>query len=264
MRTLVLYLNELSCGFEGLDRDNIRTHVVNTIATVRAVAIHREDTVLRMHCRLAELTLGAEHTTLGAILGGPNDLFTRLKGLLDRAPCGPVTRLDQEIRYGQRVPIGMTWADIDGSFVFGFGHCAPWTDEAIQCQRHVLDRSSNVVITATQVCNLATTAHADAWQQRIQDFGKDAAKSSLLYEGTGFFMRMHLHDHDPAHVHIYPRRGDTGDRIARVRIDNCDKLDGSLSSAMDHEITNVITSHRTALLEGWRLIQQGRLPLRLD
>jgi O-glycosyl hydrolase len=157
----------------------------------------------------------------------------------------------------------MTWADIDGSFVFSFGHCTPWTDQAIPCQRHVLEPSSNVIITPAQVCNLSTTVHAAAWQQRIQDFGKDAAKSSLLYEGTGFFMRMHLHDHDPAHVHIYPRRGDTGDRIARVRIDNCDKLDGSLSSAMDHDITDVITRHRKTLLEGWESIKAGKLPLKL-
>ena len=70
MRTLVLYLNELSCAFDGLSRDNIRAHVINTIATIRAIAKHREDTNLRMQCRLADLTLGADHSTLGAILGG--------------------------------------------------------------------------------------------------------------------------------------------------------------------------------------------------
>ena len=92
----------------------------------------------------------------------------------------------------------------------------------------------------------------------------DSARSSILYEGRGFFMRMHFHDHEPPHVHIYPRRGDTANRIARVRVDNDDVLDGTLTSKMADEIYSVISRNRSALLESWTNIKAGRLPVLLD
>jgi hypothetical protein len=218
MRTLVIYLNELSCYFEGHSHDSIRTHVINTIATVRKVSEKRGDTILRMNCRLADLTLGTEHLPLAAILPGPNDRFTQFKRLLDKSPCGPITNLDSEVRYGEQIPIGMTWADQDGTFVFSFGYSEPWSGQAISCQRNSLDESGEITVTSIAIGNLAIPAHVDVWKNRLQDYGNDPAKSSLLYEGTGFVMRMHLHDHDPPHIHIYPRRSDTCDRIARVNI----------------------------------------------
>jgi hypothetical protein len=161
------------------------------------------------------------------------------------------------------MPIGLSCADKDGTFVSSFGYSELWSGQAISCQRHSLDESGKITVTSIAVDNLAIPAHVDVWKKRIQDYGNDPAKSSLLYEGTGFVMRMHLHDHEPPHLHIYPRRGDTGDRIARVCIDNCDLLDGSLSSAMDHEITDVITRNRKTLLDGWHAIKTGKLPLKL-
>jgi hypothetical protein len=112
----------------------------------------------------------------------------------------------------------MTWADQDGTFVFSFGYSEPWSGQAISCQRNSLDESGEITVTSIAIGNLAIPAHVDVWKNRLQDYGNDPAKSSLLYEGTGFVMRMHLHDHDPPHIHIYPRRSDTCDRIARVNI----------------------------------------------
>jgi hypothetical protein len=263
MRALVLYLNELSCACDGLVRDSMARHLNATIAAVNAVATQRNDTIVRMHCRLAELTLGAEHLSLGAVLADTNGRFAQFKRLLDKAPCGPVAPLPREIRYAGQCPIGLTWADLDESFVFSLGHSAPWSGQAIPCERHTMDEAANITVTAVDVCNLATTAHTAHWQQRIDDYGKDAARSSIIYEGRGFFMRMLFPDHIPPHVHIYPRRSDTADRIARVRIDNGDKMDGALSSAMDHEITDFITRNRAALLESWDRVQAGRLPLNM-
>src|SRR5256885_9302103 len=99
MRTLVLYLNELSCACDGLSRDEMRLHLERTIAAVNMVATQREDTMLRMHCRLADLTFGTEHLPIGAILLGTNDRFAQFKRLLDKAPSGPVAALKREIRY---------------------------------------------------------------------------------------------------------------------------------------------------------------------
>jgi hypothetical protein len=116
----------------------------------------REDAILRMHCRLADFVLGPEHLPLVAILPGPNDRFTQFKRLLDKAPCGSIANLDSEVRCGQHIAIGLNWADRDGSFVFSFGHSETWSDQAILCQRHVLDASANITVTAIEVSNLAT------------------------------------------------------------------------------------------------------------
>ena len=234
------------------------------IAGVVAVARQRDDTILRMHCNLGDLTFGNEHLSLGAILPETNGRFAQFKRLLDKTPCGPVATLTREIRYGGGTPIGLTWADLDESFVFSLGYCSPWSDPAIPCERHEMDERLNINIVKVSVCNVATILHAEHWQERVRDYGYSPASSSMVYHGNGFYMRMHFHDHDPAHVHIYPRHGDTRNRIARVRIDNCDTLDGSLSSAMDHEITEFITQNRQTLLDNWERIKTGRSPERIE
>jgi len=160
MRTLVIYLNELSCACNGLSREAIRPHLVTTIATLRRVAEHREDAVFRLHCRLADLTFGDEHLPLAAILPEPNERFTQFKSLLDRAPCGPVTPLTTEIRYAGSSPIGLTWADAEDSFVFSLGHRSPWSGRAIPCERHTMDEAANITHREVDVRNLANTAHA--------------------------------------------------------------------------------------------------------
>ena len=230
---------------------------------INQVADQREDLTLRMHCRLADLSFGNEHLPIGAILQEANGRFAQFKRLLDRAPCGPVAALTTEIRYGGQTPIGLTWADLEDSLVFSLGHCAPWSERTIECERHTLSGSCEISVAAASIGNLATSAHVGHWQERIQNYGRDAARSSILYQGNGFWMRMHFHDHPPPHVHIYPRRSDTRDRIARVRVDNGDLMDGSLSSAMDHEISDIITRHRNTLLESWDNIRAGHLPLEI-
>jgi hypothetical protein len=264
MRSLVLYLNELSCACTDVPRDEITRHLGNAIAAVSAVATQRGDAIVRMHCRLADLTFGNERLPVGAIFAQINGRLAQLKRLLDKAPCGPVASLAREICCEDHVSIGLTWAERDESFVFSLGHCLPWSGHEISCKRSTIDESTEVSVADVSVCNLATIEHVSHWRNRIRDYGYDPAKSSLLFRGNGFVMRMHLHDHDPAHVHIYPRASDTHELLARVRIDNCDLMDGSLSSAMYHQIREVITNNRQTLLEGWEAIKQGRLPNSLD
>jgi hypothetical protein len=50
----------------------------------------------------------------------------------------------------------------------------------------------------------------------------------------------------------------TRDRIARVRVDNGDQMDGALPSAMDHEIADFITRNRALPVENWDRIRSGR------
>jgi len=257
----VLYLNELSCACEGLAREEIASHLENMIDAVRKVTLLRGDAIMKMHCKLRELTLGNECLSLGSVLPGTNGRLSRLKRMLDRAPCGPVLSCMREVRFNGQNAIGLSWADLSDSFVVSVGCHPHWSAEAISCERCLMDDSANISIMSIEVRNLSRVSHVDFWRQSIHGYGKEIASSSILYEGTRFTMRMHFHDHPPAHVHIYARRGDTHELIARVRVDNCDIMSGSLSSAMNEEIMNLIRRERVGLLESWANVQAGRLPL---
>lgn len=247
-----------------MTRTEIASHLEEAIVSINGVLTLRRDAFLRMHCKLAEFTLGDEQFTLGALLPGTNGRLSQLKRIVDRAPCGEMTACLREVRHDGRLAIGLSWADLDESFVVSLGHSQPWAGVSIPCDRHVIRESCELDELAIEVCNLAKAADVDHWKTRITDYGKEFANSSLLYEGNRFVMRMHFDDHPPAHVHIYPRRGDTHDLIARVRVDNGDIMDGSLSSALNAEIRGVLRSHRVELLESWTNIQVGRPPVKIQ
>ncbi len=264
MRTLVLYLNELSCLCNGLAQEDIASYLENAILAANRVQTLRKDAYLRTHCKLGELTLGDGHFALGALLPGTNGRLAQLKRMVDKAPCGPVTACMREVWCEGQLTIGLSWADLDDSFVLSLGHRHPWSERSIPCERHTISEPCELNRLTIDVCNLSTMADVDHWTQRIVNYGKETASSSLLYRGTGFVMRMHFHDHPPPHVHIYPRLGDTNDLIARVRVDNGDIMDGTLSSALNSEISGVLHSHRDELLESWANIQSGKLPVKIQ
>lgn len=259
MRVPVLYMNELSCACEGLSRETIALYLESMIVAVNQVVDQRKDTIVRLHCGLGELTLGEQYLSLGAVLPGPNGRVAQLKRLIDRAPCGPVAALSQEVRSNGKTSIGLTWAVKDDGFVFSLG--PSWSAPIIRCDCDTIDELCAINRVPVDVRNFATSAHVNYWRQTLDDHGKEVARSSRLWEGSGFVIRMHFHDHPPPHVHIYPRPGDTNNRIARVRVDNGDILDGTLSSAMNDEITELLKANKETLLQGWANIQAGKLPI---
>jgi len=260
MRSLVIYLNELSCVCEGLGIEAIRPHVVNAIAALQDVGHIRRDTSVRLHQPLRQITCGMGRFTLAEVLPGQNDRFSVLKRYVDKNPCDAVPALDREVRYKGQSAIGLGWADQEDSFVMSLGHTPPWSNHVIPAERQTLDAQSGLVAGVVEIRNLATRGHAEMWRADIEGYGKDIAKSSLLYRGNQFVMRMHLDDHDPAHVHIYAHSTDTRALLAKVRIDNGDILEGALSTPMRREIGEVLARNREALMEGWDRCRSGQLP----
>ncbi len=263
MRPPVIYLNELSWAFEG-DIDLLRSHVVRAISALVQVARLRRDVRVRVHCPLSEITFGSNCLSLGSVFRGLDDHFNRLKLLLDRNPCGVTPSPSFEVRCEGQLGIGLSWADHDESFVLSFGHMQPWSQQLIPAQRITLDALGALQTAPVTICNLAAVEHSTAWQTRLRDFGCDVARSSLLYQGTHFVIRMHLNDHGYPHVHIYPRLGDTHDLIAKVRVDNGDVLEGGMSSPVRHEVMRFIESNRDVLLRSWERCRAGQLPIAME
>ncbi|MBI3986037.1 MAG: DUF4160 domain-containing protein [Lentisphaerae bacterium] len=115
-------------------------------------------------------------------------------------------------------------------------------------------------ITSVEIGNLAIPAHAVFWRAHIEDYGRDVANSSIVYQCAEFVMRMFFDDHGYPHVHIYPHASGTRDLIAKIRIDNNDNLEGHPSSAMRRKVLAVIAGNRGALLENWKRCREGRHP----
>ena len=263
MGSPVIYLNELSCLFEGLSLDAMRPHVDSAIAAVQAAVRIRNDTTVSLDRPLSQLTLGEGCYTFGAVLPGPNNRVSVFKRMLDRAPFGPVYQLDCEVCFGGSVGVGLTWADHKRSFVLSMGHTAHWANHTIAAQRRTIDDLGNLNTTPVEIANLAVPQHAQAWRTRIEEYGMEPARSSLLYRGNQFVIRMHLDDHEPPHIHVYPHADQTTKFLAKVRIDNGDVLEGQLSSSVRNEVFEVLATYRPAFMEGWHRCRRGQLPVQL-
>ena len=263
MCSLVLYLNELSCACESLTKEGIGRHLINTITTIREVTKIRENIKLRMHCRLSNITFGRDRLSLGQILTEKNDRLAQFKRLIDKMPCDHIVNSTSGVMYNGKPATGLAWADRDNSFVFSLGHASPWSNCTIKCVRQSMKDDTEITDTPINIRNLATVSHVYYWRSRIQDYGDAPAKSSLIYEEERFFIRMHLDDHGYPHVHIYPRKSDTRDCIAKIRVDNKDILEGLPDTNLKTDIMKVITSNEKKLLKGWENIRRGKHPLKL-
>ena len=263
MCTCIIYLNELSCGFEGLPVEDIRPHVERAIATLQAVGRVRSAVVLSLPQALGQITLGANHSTLAAILPGSNNSLSLLKRFVDKAPFAAIHNLNEEVKCGGRIAVGLSWVHHHKSLGLSFGHSAQWSDNIILAERHVLESNDKLTTTSVEIGNLAIPAHAVFWRTRIEEYGKDVAPSSIVYQSTEFVMRMFFNDHGSPHVHIYPRANGTRDLIAKIRIETDDILEGHPSSALRRTVLAVITSNRRVLLENWNLCREGRHPCRI-
>jgi hypothetical protein len=260
MRPLVVYLNELSSQCEGLGLDEIRLHVGRAVDAINQLARTREDALLRMQFRLREITIGPEQHSIGAVLVDRKERFTRFKRVLDKAPFGEMPVPSPEVLFDDRLGIALSWAHFDQSFILSFGHCDPWENRAVNSVLCMPDISGAFSSTPITVRNIATVEHLVIWETEIREYGNDLARSSIIYRGYEFVLRMHFDDHPPAHIHIYPRPSDTSNLIAKVRIDNNDVLEGYMPSRIRRDVLSILDRHRESLMLSWQRVRSGEPP----
>jgi hypothetical protein len=264
MRPLVLYLNEMSCNLGGLGPIEMQFHAIGAVAALQATVRIRSDTSLRLPRPFGQITFGDGMLTFGQLFPGHSDKLILLKRHVDRAPYGPASEIDKEVVYNGTVGIGMSWAHFDASFVLSMGHAAPWSELTICAEEHTLDEIGVFKSAVVHIRNLATPAHAAHWRQEIEDYGGDPARSSLLYRGGQFVIRMHLCDHDPPHIHVYSHPDETRSCLAKIRIDNQDILEGLLPSAVRRDVMGILVQKKEILMAGWSRCRRGLPPLQIQ
>jgi hypothetical protein len=142
----------------------------------------------------------------------------------------------EEIIFQGQAAMGMLWATRNGSTIVSFAFPPNWADRIVQAELHQVD-DTGVDFSSIEIAvpNLSGPEHVAAHRELIATYGRDLAKSSLIYEGDGFFVRIWFNDHPPPHFHVMPRR-DTSDAAARYAIETLDLLSGQLSPPLRRKV----------------------------
>lgn len=259
MRPLIIYVNELSFAFEGLDVPGIKLHVQSAIRALYAASLLRGDMRVSLPQPLGQISLGQQQLILAAVLPGPNTDLSLLKRVVDRAPCVPVHAQNNEVQVEGRIAVGLSWAHREDSLGLSFGYAAPWDWREISAEWHVLNGNGNVTVSDVMVRNAAVPAHVEYWRQHIEEYGRDLAASSLVHECREFAARMFFDDHGYPHVHIYRQANDRA-LMAKVRIDNCDILEGAMAGPLRRAVFAMIEGNRAELWESWDRCRKGLHP----
>lgn len=77
----------------------------------------------------------------------------------------------------------------------------------------------------------------------------------------GIIIRMYYgpKEHNPPHIHAYYQ-----DSVITIRIDDCEVMQGKISSKQLRLIQAWIEIHREELLADWTLCQNGEKPFQID
>lgn len=256
MQQFVLFFNELSCQAPGLSLMAIKSHLLTSIEALRALVALRSNVALRISTRISEIVVGDLSAPLGKILSSERDERLFLFRRMDLDPGSlAAAGVDEEVCCNSKVGIGLSRASWEKSLVLSIGHEAPWSEHLIPAIKHSLDAQGMLLNTSIEVGNIAKQAHVECWKREITDYGLDLSKTSLLFRGNGFVLRMYFKDHDPPHLHVYERSDDVKTLLAKVCINNCDILYGRLDSGKRKEIVRYINEKRSELLENWRTNQ---------
>jgi hypothetical protein len=253
---MIVYANELSFAFEGLDLEAIRRHVRTAIRALHAASLLRGDLRIGLPQPLWQIVLGPDQLTLAAILPGANSEFGLLRRIMDRLPPAALYQENNELLIGGRPALGLSLAYRDDSVGLSFGYAVPWSEREVPGEWQNLAENGNVAVRLVTVRNAATPEHVASWRQHIEEHGRELAASSLVYECADFAARMYFDDHGFPHVHIYRRANDRA-LIAKVRIDTSDILEGTMSGPLRRAVFEMIERHGPALLESWKRCRNG-------
>lgn len=270
MKSLAVFLNELSLACS-MSPEAMLPRVLSTLAAIRAARRIRVDMVVVGHVPLSQVLLGDGTCTMAAVLRGDvNREEWRFLASLDQA--SPWSAYPQAVAPGQleevifqgQSAIGMLWARRNGSAIVSFAFPPNWGDSSVQAELHQLDNTGiNFGRIEIAVPNLSGLEHVAVHRELIATYGRDLAKSSLIYEGDGFFIRIWFTDHPPPHFHVMLRR-DTSDAAARYAIETLDLLSGKLAPPLRRRVEEWARGRREELMSSWTRCSNGQHPFRIE
>src|ERR1035437_1462420 len=245
------------------------THVLATLAAIRAAKRVRDDLVVAGQTPLSSAHLGDGTHSLATILRGEThrEEWRFLRSLDQTSPWGGYQDSRrpgdfQEVVVQGKTGIGMLWAQQNDSAVLSFAFPPNWSECHVQADFREMDEMGTIRSAEVTIRNLSRREHVDIYREFIRSYGNTESTSSLVYEGDGFVVRMYLNDHNPPHFHVMRRN--TSETFARCAIQTLDVLSGSLAPPLRPRVEGWARSRRAELMRNWDRCRSGRLPFSLQ
>lgn len=270
MKSLAVFLNELSFA-SSMSPEAMLPHVLSTLAAIRAARKIRTDIIVVAHVPLAQVLLGDGTYSMAAVLRGDinKDEWRFLASLDQSSPWSAYPQAVapgqlQQVMFQGQSGVGMLWAKLNESTVVSFAFPPNWSDSSVQAELHQMDDTGeNFSSIGIEIPNLSRPEHVEIHRGLIATYGRNLAKSSLIYEGEGFVIRIWFNDHPPPHFHVMLRR-DTSDAVARYAIETLDVLSGNLPPALRKKVEEWARGRRAELMSSWVRCRNGQLPFRVE
>lgn len=271
MKCLVIFLNELSCtSAPTLLPHHMLPHVLETLKAIKAARTIRSDLIVAADTSLTGVLLGDGTHSLATVLRGDahKEEWRFVMSLNQTSPWSAYPNsvkpgVMKEVIYDGNPAIGMLWAQQNDSTVFSFAFPPDWGESQIDAQFHEMDEQGNVTSANVSIPNLSRTEHVTALHAFINNYGRVVSASTLVYEGTGFVVRMYFNDHPPPHFHVLSRRN-TSDSLAKCAIETLDVLAGNLPSDVRRRVKPWAENRRPDLLTNWERCRTGERPFLLE
>jgi Domain of unknown function (DUF4160) len=267
VRTLLIFLNELS--FATQDVHGMLGPVLSALDTVKAAKRIRGDLVVAGSVPISDVPLGDGTRTLAGLLRGDDyrDEWRFLQSLNQLSPWGAFPGsmspgVFQEVHYDGRTATGMLWAKQNHSWVLSFAFPPDWGANHIDAQFREMDANADITSTAVQIPNLSRPEHVSVHENSIRNYGRTLSASSMVYQGTGFVIRMYFNDHDPAHFHVL--EANSSETLARLTIETLDVMSGKLPAAVRTRVIEWARQRRGDLMQCWHRCRNGQHPLSLE
>jgi hypothetical protein len=266
LKTLVVFLNELSFACS-MAPEEMLPHVRSTLAAIRAAKKIRADIVVGPSS-LAHVHLGDGTHSMAEVLRGDRDEWRFLLSLDQSSPQASYSHVMipgqlEEVMFQGEAANGMHWARVNDSTIVSFAFPPNWGNSTVQAELRQLDGIGDLKTTAIAVPNLSLPEHVVTHRELIVRYGRELAKSSLIYEGDGFVVRIWFNDHPPPHFHVMLHR-DTSEAVARYAIETLDLLSGKLRPPVRGTVEEWARSRRAELMSSWARCQNGQLPFRIE
>jgi hypothetical protein len=270
MRTPTIFLNELSLTTDrDLELQELLPHVLATLSAAREAKKLRRDLILVGG--LAGVVFGGGPHTLASVLRGADyrEEWRSVREMDQASPYGPddwaMPGELEEVRFLGIAGVGMSRALENSSAILSFAFRQVWDLPYLQATHSKLDDTGAVVSNHVDVPNLAKQEHVATHEELVREIGIDLSRSSIIYKGEGFVLRIYFNDHNPPHFHVMAQ-SNTSETLARFRIDTMDQLDqsGSLRPGVRRQIIDWAEGRREALMGCWRQCRDHRHPARLE
>lgn len=267
MRTLVVFLNELSYACDGLSTEEIRPHVLTCLTILRELRRLRGDVAVAGEPAIHRIAFGGGIHTLGAVLNG-NEYKEEWIQLKTWAQSSAESDRINHVRIkgsatltvdGQE-SIGVLCAFLKNSLCVSIASSPAWTESEVRGT--LAPAGGEDANQAVTVCNLSSPEHIGLHREFILNAGLAISPSSLVYEGYGFVIRMYFDDHDPPHIHVLERR-DSAQSMAKIAIASRDTLEGRFPSGLERTVKLWTIKHETELLDNWHRLRQRAHPLQI-